>query len=109
MSSILSRDEVKLIFTDAVLMVADIADPQDPGFENNTYNHFEEFHKVVFLNKLKEGLNNKRFTYQGSEFCYDIPLNENMFNTWNNFKGCIEYVTQNQQSMPVKNKVTDFS
>jgi hypothetical protein len=108
MSIQLTRLEAKEVFSNALSTVADGFDPDEPEFLQFTFTHFHPFHKLVFLNQLKKLLLDKHFEFEGKEFCYDVTLNESMFDDWENFEACIEYIYTTQQRKKVMNKITEF-
>jgi|GEM_PF-939923 len=104
----LTKAEVKSIFIQSVSSVADINDPNAANVKDFTFNFFQPFHKIVFLSGLKQNLNN---TIRGSEddkYCFDIDLNENMFNDWHNFGECLDFIFANQKPLSIEKKVAQF-
>jgi hypothetical protein len=104
----LSKQEVREIFSNALRMVADGFDPDAPDFLNFTFEMFHPFHKLVFLNQLKKLFLKKHFIFDGIKFCYDVTLNESMFDEWDNFRECIDYLFETQQRTMVESKITEF-
>lgn len=104
----LSKQEVRKIFSNALKSVADGFNPNTDDFLNFTFAMFHPFHKVVFLNQLKRLFLKTRFEYDGIEFCYDITLNESMFDEWENFGECIDYMFRSQQRTMVESKITEL-
>ena len=100
----LSRQEVKNIFTTALTRVANF-NSSDPELEENTFENFHDFHKIVFLNELKRILNNTFKLYKGKQYCYNITLNENIINSWKSFADCIDYIADSQRILHVENNV----
>ena len=96
----LSIEEVKDIVIDSLKSVADF-DPSDSSILIYPFSHLNDFHKKVFLTKLKyQIINTKK-----SGNCYNIALDEGMFNDWLTVSGCIEYVYDNQEYVQLQNKI----
>lgn len=108
MSTELSKEKVKDIFSQALKSVADGFNPDGDAFPGFTFSNFHQFHKVVFLNQLKSLFLKERFTYEETEFCHDVALNENMFDDWKNFDACINYLYTKQQNLRVEAKILKF-
>ena len=104
MGNELKRLKVKSIFTNALNRVANF-NIQDPDLEQNTFNNFLDFHKIVLLNAIKGLFLSTTFIKSGKNYCYDITLNENMFSGWNTFKDCIDYLFENQLIMKRESNV----
>ena len=94
----LTRNEVKSIFLNALTRVANFNN-SDPDIEENTFTNFHNFHKIVLLTAIKGLMHNRTFTYYGKIYCYDITLNENMYNQWATFGDCIDYIENFQLEM----------
>ncbi|WP_243350082.1 hypothetical protein [Parabacteroides sp. FAFU027] len=92
----LETDQIKEIAKCALKEVADFSGDID-SFE---FKQFQEYHKTVFLTKLKELIN--KLPYYGvdskvnPEKYYDVPLSKDTLNTWASVKDCINYVYENQ-------------
>lgn len=104
----LTRNQLKEIFIQAVLTVADVNNTQDPRLESYSFQFFQPFHKTVFLTNLKYALNNCILGDVGDQYCIDITLNEKMFDEWDSFGDCISFILTNQRALAIKDKVKQF-
>jgi len=92
----LSRNQIKEYVGKALKEVADFTGDIEP-YE---FKHFHEFHKNVFITKLKEFINASPYYDRAgnADFSryYDVPLSMGIVSTWNTMADCIDYVNDNQ-------------
>tara|TARA_R110001632_G_scaffold66891_3_gene157320 strand:- start:8406 stop:8711 length:306 start_codon:yes stop_codon:yes gene_type:complete len=93
--STLNREQIKSIVTEALRSVADF----NGDIENFTFEHFQEYSKQVFTNKLVELINAAPFyNYLGvldSTQCYRVVLSNSIVNSWVTLEDCINYIEEN--------------
>jgi len=92
----LKKDQIEEIVKIALKEVADF----NGDIKNYEFKHFHEFHKKVFLSKLK-GLINKSLYYRrdgntDNDRYYDVPLSMSLINSWKMMIDCIDYIYDNQ-------------
>ena len=91
----LTRNQIKEIVKKALKEVADFTG----DIENYDFKHFHEFHKKVFITKLKSFVNEGPYYKRSGETTkdryYDVPLSIGIFNTWNTITDCINFIYDN--------------
>lgn len=80
----LNRNQIRELVKKSLTEVADFSGE----FENFEFSHFHEFHKKVFITKLKDGINKLPYydRHGNIEYdrYYDVPLSMSTINGWNN-------------------------
>jgi len=74
------------VVSKALLSVADFSDPAKISEFN--FRLFNDFHKKVFLQSLKENVQN----IKDADEYYDIILTQDLFDGWTTLQDCIDYV-----------------
>ncbi|NVN95847.1 MAG: hypothetical protein HXX18_11245 [Bacteroidetes bacterium] len=92
----LNKNQIKETVNTALKNVADFTGEID----NYEFKNFHEFHKNVFINKLKELINSGPYYDRAGnieyERYYDVPLSIQIFNTWVTINDCIQFIYNNQ-------------
>ncbi len=92
----LEKVQIKDMVKEALKEVADFSGEID-SFE---FRHFHEYHKKVFLTKLKELINKSPYYDRNGnieyERYYDVPLSISVITSWNLISDCINYIFENQ-------------
>ena len=81
----LTRAEVKTVVRKALKLVADF----QGTFEHFTFNRFQKYHKMVFLEGVKNGINTIRPV---EDRYYDIELTQDSIKKWKTIGDCIDWV-----------------
>ena len=91
----LKRNQIEEIVKIALKEVADF----NGDIKNYEFKHFHEFHKKVFITKLKEGIYKRPYFDRAGneeyERYYDIALSMGLINTWPTILDCIDYIFDN--------------
>lgn len=88
----LNEPQIEKIVKKALKEVADFTG----DIKNYEFKHFHEFHKKIFIAKLKgyinEGPYYDRAGNSDYERYYDIGLSMGLINSWKTIKDCIGYI-----------------
>lgn len=96
---VIARADAKLIVEAALRLVADF----NGDFEAFTFRSFKSYHKTVFLDSIKLGLNARRL----SERRYlDIRLSEADFAAWPTLGDCVDWVVDNSRIAVARSDTT---
>lgn len=91
----LKKDQIEEIVKIALKEVADF----NGDIKNYEFKHFHEFHKKMFITKLKELINKGPYYDRTGnaeyERYYDVPLSMGIVNTWSTLLDCIDYINDN--------------
>jgi hypothetical protein len=102
----LDRVTVKKIVSESLRKVADF----NGDIEGYSFQHFQEFHKAVFLNELRKRIIEHPFMHHDGtssmDQYYDVPLSLQVINTWPSLTACIDYTMGNQAVRPRPTKLT---
>jgi len=84
----ISRPDAKRIVREALKLVADFTG----DFEAFTFRSFKGYHKTVFLDSIKLGLNAQRIS---ARRYLDIELSDEVFAEWPTLGACVDWVVDN--------------
>jgi hypothetical protein len=92
----LSKNQIKDIIQSALKEVADFTG----DIENYNFNHFKEYHKKLFVTKIKELIMKSpyydRNGNSSTDRYYDVPFSNSTVNSWRTLDDCINYTFNNQ-------------
>lgn len=92
----LKKNQIEEIVKTALKEVADFTG----DIKNYEFKHFHEFHKKMFVTKLKELINKGPYYDRAGNTedarYYDVPLSMGIVNSWKTMLDCIEFIYDNQ-------------
>jgi len=96
---VISRPDAKRVVGDSLKLVASF----NGDFEAFTFRSFKSYHKTVFLDSIKLGLNATRI----DDFRYlDIRVSNEDLDGWSSLGNCVDWVVTNARVTVSRSKTT---